>query len=392
MSSTSPTVSVIVPTFNHAHFLPHAVQSVLEQTFQDWEVVIVDDGSTDHTRDVVREFADARVRYIYQSNRGLAAARNTGLGASLGEYVALLDADDLYLPCKLRVQVDWLRSHGDHGFVAGGWNYIDEQGKLIGEYKPWLNPPLLDVKAWLYNCYVNPVSVLVSKRWVQDVGGFDENFRRVEDWDLWLRLAYAGCKMGWVNEIVSSYRISRDQMTKNAAAQKLAYIRMMDKFFSQAGLATELEALKPEVYGHVYLFGAGHEYAVGQYADAKESVAQAIKHDSKLLRKWEPEQVRMLLSWANSPGFEGDLIDCANRVFSHLPDEAAGARARKHWALGEIGLKTLFTAHQARDWRQVQRAALTVTLNAPHRMLSRGIWSILWQSLRQRTQVTKESV
>jgi hypothetical protein len=98
----------------------------------------------------------------------------------------------------------------------------------------------------------------VSKRWVQDVGGFDENFRRVEDWDLWLRLAYAGCKMGWVNEIVCSYRISRDQMTKNAAAQKQAYVRMMDKFFSQTGLATELEALKPEVYGHLYLFSAGH--------------------------------------------------------------------------------------------------------------------------------------
>jgi len=357
------------------------VQSVYQQTFQDFEVIIVDDGSTDNTRDIVRGFTDTRFQYIHQSNRGLASARNTGLRAATGEFVAFLDADDIFLLCKLEVQVGWFRAHEDFGFNAGGWNYIDKDGKLIGDYKPWLNPSELNVQNWLFNCHVNPVSVLVQMQWIKKVGGFDESLKQVEDWDMWLRLAYAGCKMGWVNEVVCSYRFSPGQMTRNAAVQTRACVQMMDKFFNQVGLPSELENLKPQIYSHLYIVCAGREYGARQYQDAQESVAQAIKYDPRLLGKWDTEQVRMLLSWVNNPGFDGDLIDRVNCVFNNLPDEAAGIRARKGWALGEMGLKTLFTAHQSRDWRQVRRAALIVALNAPHRMNNRGIWLILWQSL-----------
>ena len=89
-----PAVSVIIPCYNHAHYLCRAVQSVLAQTYADWEAIIVDDGSTDNTREVATRFSDPRVRYIYQENRGLSAARNTGISAAQGSYLAFLDADD----------------------------------------------------------------------------------------------------------------------------------------------------------------------------------------------------------------------------------------------------------------------------------------------------------
>ncbi|MEM4724269.1 MAG: glycosyltransferase family A protein, partial [Candidatus Hadarchaeum sp.] len=98
-------VSVIIPCYNHGHYLPCAVNSVMAQTFADWEAIIVDDGSTDNTREVAAQFTDSRVRYIYQDNRGLAAARNTGIRAAQGEYLAFLDADDEWEPTFLEACV-----------------------------------------------------------------------------------------------------------------------------------------------------------------------------------------------------------------------------------------------------------------------------------------------
>ena len=92
-----PVVSATLPTYNHAHFLPYALQIVLEQTLHDFEVIIVDDGSTDNTREVVQQYPDQRVHYTYLTNRDLAASRNTGIRASSGEYLAFLDADDIFL-------------------------------------------------------------------------------------------------------------------------------------------------------------------------------------------------------------------------------------------------------------------------------------------------------
>lgn len=381
IKATSPAVSIIIPAYNHARFLPQAIGSALEQTFQDLEVIVVDDGSTDNTCQAVLDITDQRLQYRYQPNRGLAAARNTGLQVANGEYVAFLDADDIFFPCKLELQVGWLRRHEDYGFVAGGWDCIDEQGKVLWQYKPGAHPPRLDIASWLLNCHVNPVSVLIRKGWVDKVGGFDESFRRVEDWDLWLRLAYAGCKMGWVNEAVCGYRLSPGQMTKDAASQKRTMARVLDKFFSQAGLPAELQMLKAKVYSHMYVVSAGREYAAGQCEDAKKSLAEAAKYDDNLLKEWKEDQVLDLVSWINVDWFDVEPIGYAECVFKNLPAGMAALQAKRRWALGEVSLKTFFTAYQSRDWNKVRRAARVIAMNAPQRMWNRGIWSILWQSI-----------
>ncbi|KAA3661579.1 MAG: glycosyltransferase family 2 protein, partial [Chloroflexi bacterium] len=182
---TNPTVSVIIPSYNYANFLPEAVESIFNQTFQDFEVIVVDDGSTDNTQEVVQTFmVRDRFHYIYQENQGLAATRNTGLRAAKGDFVAFLDADDIILPNKLEVQVNWLRNNPDFGLVGSGYYYMDEHGVPIEEQRPWLRSPHLKIEDLLFDCPFIVHAILVKKEWVDKVGGFDKRVRRVEDWDL----------------------------------------------------------------------------------------------------------------------------------------------------------------------------------------------------------------
>jgi glycosyltransferase involved in cell wall biosynthesis len=377
----SPTVSVIIPTYNHAHFLPQAVQSVFEQTCQDFEIIVVDDGSTDNTRQVAQNYADRRFRYIYQENRGLAASRNTGLNAARGKYVAFLDADDIFLPRKLEVQVDWLERHPSYGMVLSGYYIINEQSETVKSISPWTAVPTLELKDWLFTNPAPPNTVLLKKGWVDRVGGFDERFRRIEDWDLWLRLTYAGCKAAWVKENLSGYRLSPGQMTKNATAQKCVSVQVMDKFFRQENLPAELEMLQAEVYARIYVKFAPQEYGFGQCKEAKESVAQAIKLIPDFLGTRQPELLDKLVLYALSATNGTEPIEYIKYVFDNLPGTAASLRAKKRWALGKIGLETFFAAYQSKKWLKVRQAGFTVALNAPHLMLNRGFWSILWQSL-----------
>jgi hypothetical protein len=229
---------------------------------------------------------------------------------------------------------------------------------------------------------VNPVSVLVQKRWIEKVGGFDESLKQVEDWDMWLRLAYAGCKMGWVNEVICSYRFSPGQMTRNAAVQKKSIVQMMDKFFSQTDLPLELVNLKSEVYSCAYLFGAGREYGVGQIEDAKESLTKAVEYNPELLRQWGRKILNDIFAWEDSPYCQTAAIDYRENVLDHLPETAAALRSQRRWVMEQAGWKTFYKAYASRDWGLVQRAALVVLKNAsPQAIFNRGFVSILVQSL-----------
>ena len=127
-----PRVSVITPAYNTANYVGHTVESVLAQTFRDFELIVVDDGSTDNTRAVLRPYVDAgRLTYIYQDNAERAVARNTGLRHATGEYLAFVDADDVWMPHKLQQQVDVLDAHPGVAIVYGAARYIDPQGQPV---------------------------------------------------------------------------------------------------------------------------------------------------------------------------------------------------------------------------------------------------------------------
>jgi glycosyltransferase involved in cell wall biosynthesis len=179
--------SVIIPAFNRAAFLREAIDSVLAQTEKDFELIVVDDGSTDHTRELVAEYGD-RIRYFFQPNAGVSAARNLGIRHAAGKFVAFLDSDDLWLPQKLARQMQWMAAHPHLLLCYTGEIWI-RRGVRV-------NQKLIHAKAggWIYplclpRCIISPSSVLMRRELFAAVGLFDEQLPVCEDYDLWLRIA-----------------------------------------------------------------------------------------------------------------------------------------------------------------------------------------------------------
>lgn len=187
-----PRVSVIIPTYNRADFLEAAAASVFKQTFTDFEVIIVDDGSRDNTGDVCERLCaiDSRVRYIHQENTGLPGARNTGIRAARGEFIALLDSDDLWVPTKLEKQLAVVERDPGIDIVYCDYACIDASGKTWPPvYTPEYGQTLYDSLLY-YNVVRGSASaVLIRAECFNRVGLFDESLRSMEDWDMWLRLA-----------------------------------------------------------------------------------------------------------------------------------------------------------------------------------------------------------
>lgn len=188
MKKASPTVSVIIPTYNRCDFLREAIDSVLKQTFADFEVLVVDDGSTDATRDVVMGFGDSRIRYLFQSNSGVASARNWGVASSHAELIAFLDSDDFWLSNKLEVQVKYFEDHPGISVCQTEEIWVRDGVRV--------NPAEKHRKrsGWVFDdciplCIVSPSAVMIRRDAFNALGGFDESLRVCEDYDLWLRTA-----------------------------------------------------------------------------------------------------------------------------------------------------------------------------------------------------------
>lgn len=179
--------SVIMPTYNRARFIVRAIESVLSQTCQDFEIIVVDDGSTDDTEAVLRPYVD-RIRYVRQSNQGSAAARNRGIRESHGQYIAFLDSDDWWYPDKLARMGDMIAAHAQAGLFYSDFRLVTPEGRFLRVQKcrhvvgEGYLPILLQVFIL--------TSTVVCKRECFDVCGlFHEPLRRVQDWDMWIRIA-----------------------------------------------------------------------------------------------------------------------------------------------------------------------------------------------------------
>ncbi len=188
MSKPSPAVSVIIPTHNRAEMLKRSAQSVLDQTFRDFELIIVSDGSLDHTDEVTASFADSRIRYLkHPAARGASAARNTGIQASTGKYLAFLDDDDIWLPQKLEVQVKALENAGDRVGLVYNWIEYFQDGKLISKRHPTLRGDIfhemLDRQA-----ITNSSALLIKREVISVIKGWDEELPRGNDGDFIRRI------------------------------------------------------------------------------------------------------------------------------------------------------------------------------------------------------------
>jgi GT2 family glycosyltransferase len=183
----SPVVTVLIATYNRAAWLGEAIESVLAQTYADYEIVVVDDGSVDGTREVAAAFG-ARIRYIHQPNQGKASAQNRGLREARGTYVALLDDDDIWLPDKLAIQLAVLEAEPDLGFVCGGAWLVTAAGEPIAIWRRTASNRECFENLYQEN-FIQHSSVVVRRDLIERVGGLDVSLRTTEDYDLWLRLA-----------------------------------------------------------------------------------------------------------------------------------------------------------------------------------------------------------
>ena len=189
-----PKVTVIIPTYNCAEYICHAVESVLSQTYRDFELVVVDDGSIDNTRDLLMQYGE-KLRYIYHENKDMTAARNTGIKNSSSEYIGFLDSDDIWLPKKLERQVKLLDQAPEVGLVYC-WNYyIDAEGKRCKFYNNTIGRSFESGSRLFEKLIENNVvsgggsTPVIRRACLEKSGLFDESIPYSGDWDLWLRIS-----------------------------------------------------------------------------------------------------------------------------------------------------------------------------------------------------------
>jgi glycosyltransferase involved in cell wall biosynthesis len=184
---TAPMVSVVIPCYNQAHFLPEAIESALSQKHRTIEVVVVDDGSRDKIREVIGRYSD--IVFVRQENRGLAEARNSGFGASSGEYVVFLDADDRLTPNAVEAHLLCFAKHPEAGFVVGDIDHITLDGSYLGSPR-W---PLLEANQYeellRVNHVANTIAVMFHREVLEQLGGFKSACSPAEDYELLLRAA-----------------------------------------------------------------------------------------------------------------------------------------------------------------------------------------------------------
>jgi hypothetical protein len=251
MTAADELVSVIIPSYNMARFLPQAVESALAQTYPNFEIQIIDDGSTDETPQVVRQWdGHARVRVHRQRNGGLSAARNAGIAHTTGPLIALLDADDTWSANKLALQVPLFRANPQVGVVYSGYERMTEDARRVP------TPPTPMHRGWvsgalLLENFVPAASAVVRRECFERHGGFDVALRTGEDYEMWLRLS-PHYQFDFVAEPAIGYRIWGGQMSRDYRARYETGMRTMQNFLDRNPGVVD-PAVVRRAWAHTYI-------------------------------------------------------------------------------------------------------------------------------------------
>jgi len=226
----NPLISVIIPAYNKSRLTVKTVESVLNQTYQPIEIIVVDDGSTDDTRGQLSRYAD-KIQYVYKENGGACSARNLGFKLSKGDYIGFLDCDDVYHPEKVQLSVNYLEDHPDDGWVHTAVDFIDEDGAIVGGCD---SPKSRDqgriTRQLILRNYVCNSTPLIRRSCLEKVGAFDETIFTPADWDLWLRLS-TEYQVGYIPRRLTQYRVSQSYIFKNLELAQREEKQVMEKFF-----------------------------------------------------------------------------------------------------------------------------------------------------------------
>ncbi|BFU93653.1 MAG: putative Glycosyltransferase [Nitrospira sp.] len=288
-------VSVVIPAYNCASYIVDTLDSVIRQDYPKLEVIVVDDGSTDHTKEVVANVESDRVKYVYQQNSGgPSGPRNTGIQHAQGKYVAFLDSDDIMLPGKIQCAVDLLDRQPNLGLVFADFVKFDEvngqhAGAFLDTYEYFKRAPKRSVgvsqyilnteaayDALIVENYIGTSGVVVPKAVLADVGPFDVRLRGPEDYDLWLRIAYA-YDIGFIDMVGHRYRVRLDGITGLGDAKLVPHsIQVMQKQLNHPLPCSTRRKVRKKLAMQFFALGYCHQMAEDMKA-ARQHYLRSLK-------------------------------------------------------------------------------------------------------------------
>lgn len=276
-----PIVAVIIPSLNQGQYIGEALDSVFAQTFRDYEVIVVDGGSTDGTRETVGRYGD-KVHFFRQDGKGVSRAKNQALDRSRSGYIAFLDADDAWYPDKLAKQVALLEAHPEYGFCSSDVDFFDATGIIIKgaiatEKKPRSGMVFDDL---LVNNFISSATIMLRRECFEKVGRFDEEIFYAEDTEMWLRVAKE-FSLGYLPESLARYRVRAEARSQSFARH----------YASLASSFSKLRRLYPEyfsarlpllraAYANLYRRWGYRHFEAGEYSAARRIYLQALRYAS----------------------------------------------------------------------------------------------------------------
>ncbi len=288
-------VSVIIPSYNNADYIEYSVKSVLEQDYTDYDIIVIDDGSTDHTKKVLEPYMD-RIQYVFQENQGVSAARNKGLSLANGRYIVFLDSDDVMLPGKLAEQAEMLDNRPMLGCIHSGWHIVDSGGEITNTIEPWHNAQTLDLKTWLMWKPVRLGAMMIRRFWIDVVGGFDINLSQAEDTDLLLNMSLKGCIMDWHYRPTINYRLHAGNITLDGLVQAESSFRMIDRFFSNPAIPNHIRKLEMRIRYYSAIWDVWALYVSGNTENIVDYLRRSMIYNvgsvDIIVQNWFAQMVR----------------------------------------------------------------------------------------------------
>ncbi len=282
-------VSVIITTFNRADYIKYSIESVLEQAYKHFELIIVDDGSTDNTVDIVKSYNDKRIRYFYQTNLGQNFARNYGLQVSKGKYAAFLDSDDVWENNKLEKQVEILDKHADIGLVYCATSIIDKHNREIERQKLHNYCGNVTNQLLLLNFLYNiSCAMFRIDESLYRVGMFDESITKMTDWEFYLKYSLHN-KFYSIPEYLVKHRVLGNSINFNYMEHLVSGFRIFDKFFQNKDLPGSVIKKKELAYAMQYRHLAQKFLDNGKYIEARVYILKAFAQTGDII--WEKDGI-----------------------------------------------------------------------------------------------------
>jgi glycosyltransferase involved in cell wall biosynthesis len=389
LQTEGPLATVVIPTCTHARHVGEAIESVLRQQYRPVEIIVVDSGSSDDTARIVGEFG-AAVCYVRQENRGLSAARNAGIRLAAGEYVGLLDADDLYEPQFLRILVGELERNPEAMAIHCGYRFVDDRNQPLPQVEARDVAPHQLFGALADGNFLVPESMLVRRRCYDEVGAFDVTLKAIEDLDMWLRIARRYKVLG-STRILTRHRVLPPSTSADPELTLRNRLRVLEKHFGpESAEPDDLTEIRRRAYGRAYLSATVEHLQVGRDGRAAQLFRRMCDVCPSLL--FELETFYELACGGQARGYRGDfdsldlvhsarwLDDQLRRtpiVFREFDDRRRSERRIRATASFALGL----LHYGRRERSQARRALVRAAAADPALLMNRRFVSSLARAM-----------